>query len=618
MGNDRKVVDDSLISLEASDWYKDAVVYQIYIRSFQDSNNDGIGDIPGIVSRLDYLKSLGVQVLWLSPFNTSPNDDNGYDVSDYYSINPEYGTLDDFAELVSQCKARNLKIMMDLVLNHSSDQHPWFLESKSSKTNAKRDWYIWREGKTDHPKGLNSRQVEGTNHLGAVEPPNNWDSYFGGSAWEYDPTTQEYYLHIFSTKQPDLNWANPQVRQEFASICKYWIDQGVEAFRLDAVHHIGKPPGLPDAPEDPNNPWHYRLYKNTKETHRYLRELNQKVFVPGKVFSVGETGGTNPQSARKYVDRSRKELDVIFHFDRFYFGNKTLAQGFTHDLNRWYKGLSQEGWDAQFLSNHDLPRQVSNFGDDRYLRGKSAKALATLILTTWGTPFLYQGEELGFPNPHYSSTGDFPDRHARRNLEDDLERQEDWDLAYGRYHQKNRDNSRSPMAWDSTKNAGFTSPTIEPWMGLAIHSPWINLEDEERWDSSVPPSYGPGGYQGACGILQWYRELIGLRNREMGLRRGDFAILSKNHPHILAFERTIPGATHWIVLINLSGHSSSINLNYSIDGGNGKLMMTNYYQPAGKQKAFESNTLDQLSGNLQLKPWECRLYAKTSKSSLST
>lgn len=601
MGNDREITDSLIPWNESVEWYKDAIVYQIYIRSFQDSNDDGIGDIPGILSRLDYLTSLGVQVLWLSPFNTSPNDDNGYDVSDYYSINPEYGTLDDFAQLVDQCRVRNLKIMMDLVLNHTSDQHPWFLESKSSRTNDKRDWYLWKVGKPGAP---------GETNPGGLQPPNNWDSYFGGSAWEFDRLTQEYYLHTFSNKQPDLNWANPGVRQEFARICHFWIDHGVDAFRLDAVHHIGKPAGLPNAPEDPTNPWHYRLYKNTKETHRYLRELNRHVFTPRKIFSVGETGGTNPLTARKYVDGRRKELDVIFHFDRFYFGDKTPAQGFAQDLDRWYRGLSGHGWDAQFLSNHDLSRQVSNFGDDRYFRGKSAKALATLTLTTWGTPFLYQGEELGFPNPHYPRITDFRDRHARRNLEDGLARNEDWEFAYGWYHQKNRDNSRSPMAWDSSLHGGFTSPTTEPWMPLAFHSSWINKEQEETWDPTLPPSYGPGGYQGASGILQWYRALIDLRNREIAFRRGDFELLAKNHPRILAYQRTISGASHWIVLINLSGQASSMTLGSKVEVTGYEVMIDNYHRYPGSSIHDRSGSDQNLTALVSLKPWECRLYAK--------
>lgn len=483
------------------EWWKDAVVYQIYTRSFQDSNGDGIGDFQGVRSRLDHLEKLGVDVIWLSPFCDSPNDDNGYDISDYYSVHPEFGTMEDFVELVDDAHSRGMKIMMDLVMNHTSDEHAWFRESRSSRENPKRDWYIWRQANAD----------------GSL--PNNWRSYFGGSAWEFDENTGEYYLHCFSTKQPDLNWSNPEVRNEMYRIAEFWINKGVNAFRLDAVHHIGKPPGLPDYPEPRKGP-EIMLYKNLSETHTYLQEMHDRVFAPHKIFTVGETGGTSTAGARLYVDRDRGELNMIHHFEQFYMKDPGDAGEMQRNQRHWFRHLSKKGWDARFFSNHDLPRQVSAFGNDREYREKSATAIAALLLTSWGTPFIYQGEEIGMANFPYTDISQFRDRHGLQGYNEALERGEDSDFAWAELVRRNRDNSRTPMQWSGSLHGGFS--TAEPWIELNPDYNQINVESQIRNPQS---------------ILQFYSSLLEIRSGLEVLRRGDFRVVSDRNRDVLAFFR---------------------------------------------------------------------------------
>ena len=427
--------------MQQHDRFKDAVVYQVYTRSFYDANGDGVGDFKGVIQKLDYLSDLGVDMLWLSPFCASPNKDNGYDISDYRAVMKEFGTMQDLDLLIDECRKRDICIMMDLVLNHTSIEHPWFIESRSSVDNPKRDFYIWAKGKD-----------------GGV--PNNWGSYFTGNAWTYDERTDEYYLHQFYEEQPDLNWRNEELQHEIVDMIRWWQAKGINAFRLDAIHHIGKPEGLPDAPE-PEKPWYIRKLCNTKETHDLLAMMNREIFSSADSVTVGETGGADFETARKYVNRSRHELDLIFHFGHLYPREMTAAS-LSRFYSEWYSALSPEGWDAVFFGNHDFGRHISVFGNDTVFRDQCAKAFAVMLLTLWGTPFIYQGEELGMTNVRFDSLDDYPDESAKRMIESGsamgMTREESLEYFYTR----TRDNARTPMQWTSGRTAGFTEGS--PWI----------------------------------------------------------------------------------------------------------------------------------------------------------
>lgn len=571
------------------DHWKDAVVYQIYTRSFQDSDGDGVGDFRGVISRLDYLKDLGVDVLWLSPFCASPNDDNGYDVSDYRQVNPEFGTLEDLKELISQARTRGMEVMMDLVFNHTSDEHPWFLESRSSRDNPRRSWYHWADPAPDGG------------------PPNNWNSYFGGSVWELDETTGQYYLHIFSKKQPDLNWDNPEVRQELKDIVRYWIDLGIQAFRLDAIHHIGKPEGYPQYPEAHHD---FRLFKNTPETHAYLKELYQEVFGPAGVLTVGETGGTTPQSSRLYVDEDRQELDMIFHFEQIARPDPRDASDMRRHQQAWTRELSKKGWDAQFLSNHDLPRHLSVFGEEGPFRQASAQTLGTFLLTSWGTPYLYQGEEFGLISSYFHRPEDYKDPHGLQGYHGALAAGEDPVLAWESFRYRSRDAGRTPLPWSSAPQGGFTTGT--PWMNLGPTWPSINLETDRNSGASV---------------WRWYREVINLRKYHPVLTRGDQEPFGPDHRNVLAFTRKLKqadGQTAWaLVILNWSRRPLTWQVKGSLRGarrGEFRLFLGNYTKPAETER-LAPGTLspgphhrqlpvrgDELPREIFLRPWETRIY----------
>ncbi|SNY43283.1 oligo-1,6-glucosidase [Orenia metallireducens] len=534
-----------------SDWFKDVVVYQIYTRSFFDSNGDGVGDIAGVTAKLDYIEKLGVDVIWISPFCSSPNYDNGYDVSDYRDVMKEFGFMDDIELLIEECHKRNIKVMMDLVLNHSSDEHPWFIEARSSKDSPKRDYYIWSK------------------------EPNNWESYFEDSAWTFDESSEEYYLHHFYYKQPDLNWSNPKLREEMYEIVQWWIDKGIDAFRLDAIHHIGKPEGLPDALE-PEKRWSKRNYRNTEETHQYLQELYEKVLINHDVMTVGETGGTTPESSRLYVDQDRNELDMVFHFGHVL--TKKLDAPILRDyFKKWYHSLSPKGWDTVFFSNHDLPRHISIFGDDQDYRKESAKLFATLELTMWGTPYIYQGEEIGMTNVIFDDIDDYQDQASKKRYEWALKSGKSEEKALEYFLQRNRDNARTPMQWNSQEHGGFT--TGEPWIKVNPNYKSINVEEEN---------------QEADSILNYYKELIALHKDNNALKRGDFKLYGEEDSHILAYTRT-DEEREFLILLNISGDS----VEYRIDEINQdwNLVIGNY----AKQP-------ESLSQNNLFKPWEARVY----------
>ncbi len=560
------------------EWWQKAVVYQIYTRSFQDSNGDGVGDFQGIIQRLDDLRELGVDALWISPFCASPNDDNGYDVSDYYSVQPEFGSMEDLEELIARAGERGMKIMMDLVFNHTSDEHPWFQESRSSLRNPKRDWYLWRPAKNG-------------------KEPNNWDSFFGGKAWEWDPQTGEYYCHIFSRRQPDLNWANPAVREELKNIARFWIGKGITAFRLDAIHLIGKPLDFRDFPAGTGRA--FRVWENTPETHAYLQEFYREVFGPFGVFTVGETGGTTPQSARLYTDRKRGELTTIFHFDHHHLPDNHDIHALLRNWELWQRGLGSDSWDAPFLSNHDLARVVSAFGDDGVWRVRSAQALGALLLTAWGTPFIYQGEEYGVPNAIFEDRSSYRDHHSAYLVDQFLKTGYLPDEVWNAYRSSTRDNSRVPLCWNSHDHAGFTSGT--PWMPIHPRAQEINAEKDRSSEVSV---------------YRFFIELIKMRKSSPALWRGDYRVLSRSGPVGVVVRRDKKGQRAVIVL-NLSSRAHLMDLRSfgrSYLGKGLTLHLGNYLR---EEKIVEQEHPfyrprpqlgEPLQPQLWLRPWEVRIY----------
>jgi oligo-1,6-glucosidase len=503
------------------DWFKDAVVYQVYTRSFKDSNGDGIGDFRGILEKLDYIEQLGVDVLWISPFCASPNKDNGYDISDYLAVMTESGTMEDLTELIAECGKRKIEIMMDLVMNHTSDMHPWFIESRSSRTNPKRDYYIWADPRD-----------------GGY--PNNWESYFTDRAWTWDETTQAYYLHQFYAEQPDLNWNNDEVRRSMIEMIQWWQKKGINAFRLDAIHHIGKPQGLPDAPE-PTHPAGRRVIRNTDETHDILKTIARKAFIPSHAMTAGETGGTSSDDARRYVDEDREELSMVFHFEHVYPMTMT-AKDLREHFSRWYSVLSPRGWDTVFFCNHDLPRHISIFGNDREYRTECAKSFALMLFTLWGTPFIYQGEELGMTNVRFASLDEYKDESSKRWIQWGIEQGFTEEESTEFFYKKNRDNARTPMQWTHGANAGFTSGT--PWIGVNPNYTQINAEAQQNDPDSV---------------LSFYRTLTALRRKNPALRRGSFALFEADDDDIFAYTRS-DAETTFLICVNFSSHKAATAL----------------------------------------------------------
>ena len=493
------------------DWIKDLVIYQIYPRSFQDSNGDGIGDIPGIISRLDYLSDLGINAIWLSPVYRSPNDDNGYDISGYQEIMTEFGTMEDWEQLCRQCHQRGIKVIMDLVVNHSSDEHPWFLQSKSSRDNDKSDYYIWRDPKNG-------------------KEPNNWASVFGGSAWEYVPQRGQYYYHLFSKKQPDLNWANPALREEIFSMIEWWVKKGVDGFRVDAISYLDKPQDFPDSPEPPQ-PDGYSfsacLVNGRPGTHHYIREMNRRIFSPYNVLTVGEVAAPDAEELSRYVATEREEFDMAIPFvapvvEINTWSPKKLRQ----EIADSYAALKENGWWARFFSNHDKPRQVSLYGNDRQYWEVSAKMLGMLLHFLPGTPFVYQGEEIGMTNMYFPTIEDYNDPDAKNTYRQQLLAGATPQQALQQAQMISRDNARTPMQWDTTPNAGFTGG--KPWLGINPNYLQINVESQKQDPHSV---------------YHCYQKLIALRKEHPALSRGDLEILPAANDALFALKRSCPGET---------------------------------------------------------------------------
>ena len=527
-------------------WWKEAIVYQIYPRSFCDSNGDGIGDLNGITSKLDYLKELGIDVIWLSPVYKSPNDDNGYDISDYEAIMTEFGTMDDFDKMLAEAHKRGIKIVMDLVVNHTSDEHPWFVESRSSKDNPKRDYYIWKEGKNG-------------------KEPNNWGSAFSGPAWKYDEKTDMYYLHLFSVKQPDLNWENQKVRKEVFDMMTRWCKKGIDGFRMDVISLISKPEGFPDAKVvglygDMN------ICANGPKVHDYLKEMNQKVLSKFDIMTVGETAGVTLDEAKRYANSEGSELNMVFQFEhmnldsgeKFKWSTKHIPLvPLKENLTKWQLGLDDVAWNSLYFCNHDQPRIVSRLGDDSdEFRELSAKCIATCLHMMQGTPYVYQGEELGMTNTVFNSVDDFRDLESvnayRELIESGLYTKED---MFPKIAHKSRDNARTPMPWDTSENAGFTTGT--PWLALNPNYNKINVADQLKREDSV---------------FHYYQKLIQLRKEYEIIVYGKYELLLPDDEHIFAYVRTL-GNQKLLVVCNFSKTEQKFDFSgYE----NAKVLISNY------------------------------------------
>ena len=494
-------------------WWKESVVYQIYPKSFKDSNGDGVGDIRGIIQKLDYLKELGVNVLWISPMLESPQDDNGYDISDYRRIYEEYGTMEDYEELLCEAHKRSIRILMDLVVNHTSDEHNWFIESRKSKDNPYRDYYIWKDP-------VNGKE------------PNNWGGAFGGSAWEYDPQTQMYYLHLFSKKQPDLNWENEKVRQEVYDILKFWCDKGIDGFRMDVISMISKDQRFPDGEMNNGLYGDFGPYcVHGPRVHEFLQEMNQKVLSKYDIMTVGETAGVTIEEAQKYAGDDRNELNMVFQFEHVEsgcgdYGKWTTAKydfkEFKNIMIKWQEELQGKAWNSLFLGNHDQPRSVSRFGNDNPVyRETSAKMLATCIHMMQGTPYVYQGEELGMTNIYFDKLEDYRDIESINYFKEFTES----GLMTPEHMMKclmlrSRDNARTPMQWDDSKQAGFTEG--EPWIKVNPNYKKINAAQQLEDPDSV---------------FHYYQKLIRLRKEKDIIVYGEFEPLYREDEQIFAYTR---------------------------------------------------------------------------------
>ena len=539
-------------------WWKESVVYQIYPRSFCDSNGDGIGDLNGITGKLDYLKELGIDVIWLSPVYKSPNDDNGYDISDYQAIMDEFGTMEDFDRMLATAHEKGIKIMMDLVVNHTSDEHKWFIESRKSTDNPYRDYYIWRPAKED----------------GSL--PNNWGSCFSGPAWEYDKTTDMYFLHLFSKKQPDLNWDNPAVRQDVFDMMNWWLKKGVDGFRMDVISLISKEPGLPDKEPGINGYATFNVSANGPHVHEYLQEMRQKALNNADTITVGECSGVTLEEAKKYARSDEKELNMVFQFEHMDVDSDEKAGKWTTRkmdlrnlkkiLTRWQKGLQDIAWNSLYWENHDQPRSVSRFGNDSdEYREISAKMLATCIHMMQGTPYVYQGEELGMTNCPFNTLDNFRDLesiNAFHELTEQGKMTEEDMMAAISY--KGRDNARTPMQWDDSAYAGFSTAT--PWIMVNPNYTKINAKDQINREDSV---------------FKYYQKLIKLRHESELIVYGTYDLILDDDKDIYAYIRTL-GDEKLIVYCNFSENTREVELPEEFV--NKKVLISNYSDAKANQK----------------------------------
>ena len=535
-------------------WWHSSVVYQIYPRSFKDSNGDGIGDINGIREKLDYLKELGIDVIWLSPVYKSPNDDNGYDISDYCDIMDEFGTMEDMDNLLKEANERGIKILMDLVVNHTSDEHKWFIEAKKSKDNEYRDYYIWRDS------------VDGNE-------PNDLGSTFSGSAWQYDETTGQYYLHLFSKKQPDLNWENEKVRNEVYKMMNFWVDKGIGGFRMDVIDLIGK---VPDEMITGNGP----------KLHEYLQEMNKAALEGKDLLTVGETWGATPDVAKLYSNPGRKELSMVFQFEHIGLDQiegkekwdvKSLELlDLKKVLSKWQTELEGQGWNSLFWNNHDLPRIVSRWGNDKEYRIESAKMLATLLHGMKGTPYIYQGEELGMTNVRFDDINDYNDIESLNMYKDRLSKGYSHNEIMESIYAKGRDNARTPMQWDDSENAGFTTGT--PWLAVNKNYDKINAKQCLQDENS---------------IFNHYKKLIDIRKNNDTIIYGDYKLLCEDDENIFAYVRELNGDK---ILVVCNFYYKDVEFKFDGDFNYSKVLLSNY------------NDSSKMIEKLKLRPYEAVMY----------
>jgi trehalose-6-phosphate hydrolase len=562
-----------------SEWWRKSVVYQIYPKSFNDTTGNGVGDLQGIIDKLDYLKKLGVDVIWLTPIYQSPQNDNGYDISDYYSIHKEYGDMEGFERLLAEAHQRHIKVIMDIVINHTSTEHQWFKESAKSKDNPYRDFYIWKESQ------------EG-------REPNNWKSKFGGSAWEYDGTTGEYYLHLFDVTQADLNWENDEVREKLYQMMDFWLEKGVDGFRLDVINLISKNQDFPDddgsvAPGDGR-----KFYTDGPRVHEYLQEMNQEVFSKYEMMTVGEMSSTDIENCVKYTNPERKELNMTFSFHHLKVdypnGEKWTAADFDfielkRILSEWQVGMNQGGgWNALFWCNHDQPRVVSRFGDDGQYHNQSAKMLATTIHLMQGTPYIYQGEEFGMTNPNFTNIDDYRDVESLNAYKILKEAGKNEEEIMAAIKAKSRDNSRTPVQWDATENAGFTTGT--PWIGVADNYREINAKKAVTDEGS---------------IFYYYQKLIRLRKELDIITYGDYKLILEDSEDIFAYLRSYNNEK-LLVINNFYGKETEFELPAEL------LDFNDYYS-----RILISNYEDSVEDiqKIRLRPYESIVY-HLAKSSL--
>ncbi|WP_342542085.1 alpha-glucosidase [Paenisporosarcina sp. FSL H8-0542] len=548
-------------------WWKEAIVYQVYPRSFMDSNGDGIGDLQGIISKLDYLKDLGIDVIWICPMYKSPNDDNGYDISDYQDIMDEFGTMADFTQLLSEVHARGMKLIIDLVINHTSDEHQWFIESKSSKDNPKRDWYVWRDGKDG-------------------KEPNNWESIFNGSTWELDEESGQYYLHIFSTKQPDLNWENGDVRTALYDMINWWLDQGIDGFRVDAISHIKKDQTFSDMENVTDQPYihAWEKYMNVEGIQPFLEELKQETFSKYDIMTVGEANGVSLDEIDQWVGEENGKFNMVFQFDHLGLwdaeGKKTLdIQGLKEVLTRWQKGLENNGWNALFIENHDKARIVSTWGNDKEYWYESATSIAAMYFFMQGTPFIYQGQEIGMTNVQFASIEDYNDVAIKgmyaSKISEGKTHEEIMDIIWS----SSRDNSRTPMQWSSEQNAGFS--TASPWIGINPNYVDINVENQLKDEQS---------------IYHFYKKMIQLKKSHDVFTYGTYDLLLPDYEYVYAYSRTL-GDEQVVVISNLGANTVSIEkMAESAFNFDNLLLANKDVQPHEEMNSFE------------MAPFETRIY----------
>ena len=536
-------------------WWKESIVYQIYPRSYKDTNNDGIGDLLGVIEKLDYIKDLGVNVIWLGPVYRSPNDDNGYDISDYINIMPEFGTMEQFDKLLDEMHKRDLKLVMDLVVNHSSDEHEWFERSKESKDNEYSDYYIWRDPKV----GVNGEKM----------PPNNWVSFFSGPAWEYCSQRDQYYLHLFSKKQPDLNWENEVVRKKIYDIMKFWLDKGIDGFRMDVINLISKVQGLPDGYMHDGLIGAENFF-NGPRFHEFMGEMNKEVLSKYDCMTVGETPGVDPVEALRTVGEDRKELNMLFQFEHMgidsqpqgkWWSKEWTLQDLKENVRRWQYVFENGGWNSNYLMNHDQPRAVSRFGNDNKYRKESAKMLATFTMCLPGTPYVYQGEEMGMTNVNFHNMSEIKDIESINYYNEQLNKGFSDEVLMNQIRRIGRDNSRTPMQWDQSDNAGFTKGT--PWIKINENYTEINVEEAQNDENS---------------ILNYYKKLTRLRTSSEALNYGEFLEVFNEDSQVFGFYRKYNNE-NILVLLNFSDRNTNINVVSEIDSlsnGNYEILLSNY------------------------------------------